>query len=430
MPNQEQRTLLQLIAENGQAGRQQWQDSQSQQRQQIAAAITQMLGGRTGQGPSSTLLYPQAQRSAVAAAPFAAQREATLAARTPSFGKGSYGPTQKGAYSGYKTSGDLKAAARGVGVMRQAEDQQLADQAMQAIMRQFEEADQGYLTEAQQAQQASEKAMADWEKFNAGRRAGSSVRAVEMGTQDAPVADRGADVDVVSVGARSPYLGGVKPADAEEAADREYLRDYAINQEQHIGDEWNRYLQQMVEAQQPNVQAINALTTRPLGDYAREAAIRDLGIAPELAYGFFEPAKDRSDYAAEQDLESWQQFGMPYSAYTKSLAEQAAEQQALQADAINQAIYGATGYSGQQLASKVGLAPQDLLDVLSSPEYADAYDAIVNAGAEGDPTAAWETMQMATATDPRIARILELTAGQYVPKGYDFYGNPLDEYGG
>lgn len=429
MATSEQRSLLQMIAESGTAGRDAWRAQQQQQRTYTADAISQLLGGRTGRGPTATLLYQPALQAAGGQSDLMAQRQAARAQATPSYGKGEYGPTAKGGYSGYKTSGDLKAAVKGAAYMRQAEDQALADQAMQALLGQFDEVDQLRTQEMASAAKATDQATADWEKFNAGRRAGSSVRALEQGTQDAPPAYEGADVDVVSVGTRSPYLGPNRPRDAEEATDRQFLRDYATRQEQTIADDWNRYVEQMLAAQQPNVAAIQALTERPLGDYAREAAVADFGIAPELAVGFFEPQDDRTDYSQQRDLESWQQFGMPYSSWISQQEDDAKAQADAEEAALNEAIYGATGYSGQQLASQVGLAPADLMDVLSSQEYADAYDAIVGAAEMGDAPAAWEAMRMASA-DPRIARILERTASAYIPKGYDYYGDPLEEYGG
>jgi hypothetical protein len=425
--NEDRRSLLQLIAQSGAAGRDQWRQQQESGRQVTADALARMLGGSMGRGPSTSMLHGARQQQAASASPIMAPRQAP---RAPSYGKGEYGATQKGAYSGYKTSGDLKAAVKGAASMRMMEDQAVADEALQRLLGEFDTYDQGREQAMKGAGEATDFAMQEFDEYRAPTAfASPNPQALDIQATERRMLDnRAADpMSFPSARAKAKELRQHDEQALLRDQDQQFIRDYAINHEQQVAGEWDKYLGDLTASQEPTFAAIEALTGRPRGDYARDVAMQDFGIAPELAYGFFDPLADRTDYSNERDLQAWQQFGMPYSGYQSSLEDEQKAQTQQQMEALNSLIFQETGYGGQQLAQQVGMMPDQLVQVLSSPEYAMAYDSLTQAAQMGDPEAAWEAMDMAS-SDPRIARVLQRTLAQYVPEGYDPYGDPADSY--
>lgn len=134
------------------------------------------------------------------------------------------------------------------------------------------------------------------------------------------------------------------------------------------------------------LETANQIEGTPTREYQMRAGAA-LGIAPELIAGKFPMSTQIKDAADQRDLESLNDTGLPYSEQQTTLGRVQTDQQTQQrqqaADeqqAMDDAVFGATTYPGQNLAQAVSAPLPDVYDITTSPNfqsYADQVQAAV-----------------------------------------------------
>jgi hypothetical protein len=159
----------------------------------------------------------------------------------------------------------------------------------------------------------------------------------------------------------------------------------------------------------------------PLRDYATIAG-QAYGIDPMIVRGWYDEASQIGDFREQRDLESLDNYGMPYGEYEQALTDmqQQGEQAQEQYTADEEAAYRAeieafTGLPADDLlnGAKVGLA--DLYNTLASPDY-QAYASEIMAS-ENDPDTINEILDNVRAIDPMLYRVMTAQYGYLADAG-------------
>lgn len=126
-------------------------------------------------------------------------------------------------------------------------------------------------------------------------------------------------------------------------------------------------------------EAAQRIQQTPLRDYAQIAGAQ-MGIDPSLVAGWYPQSSQVGDYTQQRDLQSIQDYGMPYSEHTsldnrqQSDADQAATQATKDQTAANeqaqlQLIGDTTGLDGKQLAATTNMTLEQVANIVADPIY-------------------------------------------------------------
>lgn len=295
-----------------------------------------------------------------------------------------FGRTDTGAYAGYKTEGELKAALLGRAELSRQNDLSQAD-AMRSMLNDRLDA----LSTQYDQSTALPNAL----------QTGSSINA-QVGS---------------ALGAFKSLMPGANDPLAKAAGRSEII---AQVQQRKTGDYLNNLDQWYAKQADPLVTGLetaNQIAQTPTRDYATTAG-RDLGVDPALIAGWFPMAGEIKDASDQRNLESLHTYGLPYSDQQNVLGDmqtQAAQQ--TKADAADQQmqmaddILGATSFDAGSLASKADLPIDEIHNIIQTPEYADASQQIEQALAIPDADAADRVFQGIIndlANDPALQRLL------------------------
>lgn len=172
----------------------------------------------------------------------------------------------------------------------------------------------------------------------------------------------------------------------------------------------------------------------PIQKYGLQAAA-EYGVDPNYARGQFSDEGNIKDYVNQRDLEMLQATGMPYdqfmSAANAMLNDQ--EQQATDsqsayddqyAQAVNDQVYQDTGgvIGADKLAQQVGIAPDEVASVTSSPAFQqytnEIYDALGANDADRVNLTMSNVLRDAAFRDPALFSILQVVYKDYIPTDF------------
>lgn len=297
-----------------------------------------------------------------------------------------FGRTDSGAYAGYKTEGELKAALLGRSELARESDMAQADALKSTLNGRLDDLGSQYNDSAASPIGANIAALA-----SLGQHASQvgSLRGQVPGWGQAPLL-RAAD--------RSSLI-----ADVQQRKTGDYLNNL---------DSW--YAQQ-ADPLVTGMETANQIEQTPTRDYATKAGA-DLGIDPALVAGWFPMASEIPDAAAQRNLESLHTYGLPYSEQQGALADMATQQSQQtkmaaedQQQQMADDILGATSMDAGAISSKADLPVDEVHNIIQTPEYADAAQQIEQALAIPDPDAADKQFQdivESLANDPALQRLL------------------------
>ena len=162
--------------------------------------------------------------------------------------------------------------------------------------------------------------------------------------------------------------------DARGRAELDPMYEYQQALNDWAGSESSRYVDAIDTAQ--------AVRDTPLRDYELSAA-QAYGVDPFLAAGWFDQSSQLSDASNQRDLESMQQFGMPFDEYQKVLDQMQSDAEGQQEaytqydeQAMNDAIYSITSMDPKALASAAQVPADQLYNIIASPDYQQGNEAI------------------------------------------------------
>lgn len=282
-----------------------------------------------------------------------------------------FGQSKDGNYSGFRTEGELKAALNGRAQQYRQADQQGAQQQYGSAA-----ADLDALTgRFDQQQDQTRAALAPAALSGAGMGLGRV-------TGHAPTTWGGPDVLTAE---------GPDPADTRH---RQHDLDYA-NQLGAYNDQTKQWLAGAAEQPLEQMQTARQIESTPISQYGQLAGA-DYGIDPTLDAGWFPQSADVTDFNNQRNLQSINDYGMPYSDITtvrnQGNTQDAADQRqattdqaaaAKQADADQQAQYAqvvgdATGQDVTQLAQATNMTPAQVAQVVQDPTFAQASSDLQN----------------------------------------------------
>ncbi len=342
------------------------------------------------------------------------------------------GQAMDGPYAGFKTEGMLKSAVRGNAENKRRNDQAafaellgLADERLGRIDNDYQAA----LAESGGMQRYDSVDMPDAQpiKRNApqSQKWGDIAAAFMDRTQSPldqedvfglpdPVSDAGLNRGQAAAAAR--YTG-----QAEEQAKVDYQFD---DLNPWLAESSDKYLDQAEFAQQ-------AIDT-PISHYAAQAGA-EYGVDPNVIGGWYPDDSAIGDYRDQRDIESIENYGMPYADYQQALADIEREQAIAEGDqeaALEQqtedAIFAETGMGATKLATAAGLSSTDeLASVIDTEAFYGYRDEIDAARQSNDPDLVAETvasiMQSAAMQDPTLFAVLQALYQDYVPDDTTIY---------
>lgn len=346
-----------------------------------------------------------------------------------------YGRTDKGAYAGFKTASDLKAAMRGRAESLRHGDQQVFSALDQMANQGLDRVSGDYTSRSHDAN------LKDWTRpiepaaYTAPNGWSTAVGNAPMGPVNPEFTDQSGTTPPAAP-AKGPALARQANPEAAAKTIGDYGRkSYMANElDPWLAKESGKYLQQEDFAQQ-------GLAT-PIANYAARAGA-EYGIDPNIVAGWYPDSSRLTDYKDQRDLATLDATGMPYSDYNSALDKMTAQQTALdkqattdqvdaQAQEINARVYDATGgmVDATKLASQTGVQPIDTLNIVASDAYqgyaAEIQAALDEATSTGDPTVVSDTMTsvltQAAFQDPALYDVLSAVYGDYTPSGFDLYG--------
>jgi len=271
-----------------------------------------------------------------------------------------FGRTDKGAYSGFKTEGELKAA-----ILGQAELARQADMEQAGMMRSQLNERLGGLDE-QYVQQAASPTGLDIAGI-----AGLGKARAEFNPDDG-------GFGLPDLAARVPLAQAAQQAGAQHGATQGYMGKL---------DDW--YAQQ-TDPLISGLETANQMERVPTRQYATVSGA-NYGVDPNLIAGWFPMAQEITDTANQRDLQSLNETGLPYSEVQSVLTgmdregQQMAQQQAAdQQVQMDNDIYQATSYTGQALASAADAPVEAIHAIVTSEVYPYAAGIVEQRRAEAE----------------------------------------------
>lgn len=318
-------------------------------------------------------------------------------AQAQGFGRDPYpvafGRTDKGAYSGFKTEGELKAAIIGRGDLAREQQMMQAD-ALKALMAERLDALGGQYT-----QKAAVPIGA-----NIGAVAGVGLQGNRFGNT------LGGNINIGwgQTTDEKAFNRSLAVADAQQQRGDQYLSQL---------DEW--YAQQG-EPLVAGMETAQQIKSTPDREYALRAG-RDYGVDPNIVAGWHPMSSEIGDAAKMRDLQSLHDYGVPFSETQRALGDMqseavqnqkldAADQQA----AMESDILGATSYDAKALASQADVPVDEIWAIIQDPAYADAVSQVEqvlalpadNQKQIDDQEAAYEAIINSLRSDPALARVV------------------------
>jgi hypothetical protein len=294
-----------------------------------------------------------------------------------------YGRTDEGKYAGFKTAGDLKAATLGYAEFEREQDRaqaqalaMLADQRLGALEDEY--TDRRINITDDDPAQAWMQHMPQMGKV--GEIPTSTPAEMEMLSRNAEVQDR------------------IDNSDKTAPAQHEY--NAALDQ--WLAENSDKYLTAQEFA--------GEVQDTPLRDYATIAG-QAYGIDPMIVRGWYDEASQIGDFREQRDLESLDNYGMPYGEYEQALTdmqqqgEQGQEQYDQQTeDAMRAQVEADTGLPADELLNGARITLPDLYEVTGSADYLNYVNDI--AEAQYDPDTINEILDNVRPIDPMLYRVL------------------------
>lgn len=303
-----------------------------------------------------------------------------------------FGRTDKGAYSGFKTEGELKAAILGQSELTRQQDLDQAAALKDLMQSKLSGLDQQYTQNAATPTGASIASLAAL--GNAGAREARTFGAV-TGLGVAP-----------QVAARTDQAAHV--ADVQQQRTGDYMGKLT---------DW---YQKQAEPLVTGMETANQISRTPTRDYATVAG-QGYGVDPNLIAGWFPTSGEITDAANQRNLQSLHETGLPYDEQQRTLQQLNTEQntQAKQATADQQVqmdneIYQATTYPGDSLASAASLPIEAVHQIVTDPYFAGASSTVETvrsqAEAQHDPNTDQGAAAIQAAVDEAIQASVDDTA--------------------
>lgn len=381
-----------------------------------------------------------------------------------------FGRTEEGAYSGFKTEGGLKAAVLGRAETRRDADRAKFHALDRMSTNNLDQIDADYTKLHRDAMLKD-----DWNNVPEPTAATNVSGWNTLGGQNPMSAAAPTDAvmqatlpEVLMAGRRAdpndplyddPAVPGMPSDPARkggggsrqstlnpEMVKREY-GDYARDAYMDDLDPWlaeqsGKYLDRAEFAEQ-------GLNT-PISEYGK-AAGADYGVDADMVAGWYNKSDDIADYRNQRDLDLIDATGMPNADYEQALSamerQQAADETANDRDdqesidfQINDAAFQATGglFDADSLATALDVSPIEAANVVASEAYQNySYEiasAMDVASQTGDASGLSETMTMilneTQFKEPAIYKALQAVYGDiaggvdadYIPSEYDVYG--------
>lgn len=159
----------------------------------------------------------------------------------------------------------------------------------------------------------------------------------------------------------------------------------------------------------------------PLRDYAMIAA-QQYGVDPMIARGWYDEATQIGDFREQRDLQSLENYGLPYGEYQDALDQfqgQAQDQQEMLSDEEEQQlrseIEAFTGLRADDLMNGAKINMTDLYSVLASPDYGQYAQEIMDSG--NDPDTITSVLDTVRSIDPQLYRVLTAQYGYLADAG-------------
>lgn len=315
----------------------------------------------------------------------------------PSGGPVTFGQTPKGAYSGFKTEGDLKAAITGRADQERMQDRDTAQQQFNDASGTLNQLGTAYDQQRTQKDQEVASLAPSVAGMGLGHTEGSGAPAGwGVGTQQ-HLEDRPATLDpsthaivpamngVLVRGTDAGHLVGPRPGDDTQAAAD---ADRVMQLDAH-GEQLKQWLATSAQPELDTMNTARQIGNTPLRDYQQQAGSQ-YGVDPNITAGWFPESTDVTDYTNQRNLQSINDYGVPYSDFQGYLADQqqqqdaAAKQQttdqaaadkqatAAQAAQISDIVGQATGLDANQLEQSVNMTPDQVAQVVTDPTYQQA----------------------------------------------------------
>lgn len=341
-------------------------------------ALAMVAGGARYKPNAETDLYGQWQQ----------QRGFNPGAYDIGFGRGD------GKYSGFDTVDALKSAVRGYSEFQREQDRmqaqaldQLANQRLNALESQY--TDRRINITDDDPAQAWMQHMPQMGKI--GEMPTATEAEMEMLGRNAEVQDR---ID-----------NSAKTAPAQH--------EYNKALDQWLAENSDKYLQASEFAQQ--------VQDTPLRDYAMIAA-QQYGVDPMIARGWYDEATQIGDFREQRDLQSMENYGLPYGEYQDALDQMQGnaqdQQDQLTADQEQQMageIEAFTGLPADELMRGAKIGMNDLYSVLASPDYGQYAQEIMDSG--NDPDTITSVLDAVRSIDPQLYRVLTAQYGYLLDAG-------------
>lgn len=281
---------------------------------------------------------------------------------TPTFGR-----TPKGKYSGYATEGELKAATLGTAEQYRAQDRQSAAQ------------------QAHDAQAALDALLGRYDTQHG--QATSEMDELNRAIEQAQHPKQGVGSffgDLADAGRKFVGLPVSEHAPVDVSDKQSRLKDLTTYDQQ-----LNEWLAQVSKPKLDEMQTAQQISQTPLRAYTTLAG-RDYGIDPALIGGWYPESSELTDYTNQRNLQSIDDYGMPYNDVQSWFAEQqraadaadrqattdatAADKQAAtdEEQQITAIVGDATGMDAKQLAQATNMTPMQVAQVVSDPGYQQA----------------------------------------------------------
>jgi len=341
-------------------------------------ALSMVAGGARYKPNAETDLYDQ----------WHSQRGFTPGSYDIGFGRGD------GKYSGFDTVDALKSAVRGYSEFQREQDRmqaqaldQLANQRLDALEGQYGER-RINITDDDPAQ-AWMQHMPQMGKV--GEIPTATEAEMEMLSRNADVQDR---ID-----------------NSAQTAPAQHEYNKALDQ--WLAENSDKYLQASEFA--------GEVQDTPLRDYAMIAA-QQYGVDPMIARGWYDEATQIGDFREQRDLQSMENYGLPYGEYQDALDQfqgQAQDQQEMLSDEQEQQLRGEieafTGLRADDLMNGAMINMTDLYSVLASPDYGQYATEIMDSG--NDPDTITSVLDTVRSIDPQLYRVIVAQYGYLVDAG-------------
>lgn len=357
-----------------------------------------------------------------------------------------FGQSKKGAYSGFKTEGELKAAITGRADQARMADHNAAEQQFQGasntlggLMSQYGAGHDKTMAELVPAAEAGSA-------LGLGRvvpTAGSALPG--SGPTPLGISHDFGDGSTVTGGV-SPQAGipasGYVTAGPTAQDTRDALTGASRAHELSGYDQQlNEWLAAQSQSPIDEMQTARQIEATPLREYQGQAA-GAYGVDPNLAAGWFPQSSDVTDFTNQQNLQSLQDYGVPMAQFNTWQNQQQQQQDADARQAVTDqtaatkaatvaasadtqaAVAQATGLDADQLAQAANMTPDQVAQVVATPDFTQANADLQRVlGVTDDPDYAnmsdedrqtdLDTVIAQVKRDPQMYAILKSIYGDY-----------------